>query len=186
MIDPSTINPLVLPSMPLEERSRFPPVPCVYFAIDSLGIVQYIGKAADLRVRWSQHHKYNKLAQMPMISIAYLQVDHYELLDDVELALIHWFNPPLNGRQAASETGKGMLRVRRIVKQEVDVPGLGEQIKQAREKDGRSLSAISKAVGVSRNYWYQLEAEAVLGGMAEDTLRKIEAELGVQFGVNFD
>jgi transcriptional regulator with XRE-family HTH domain len=78
------------------------------------------------------------------------------------------------------------VRVRRIVKQEVDVPGLGEQIKQAREKDGRSLSAIAKAVGVSRNYWYQLEAEAVLGGMAEDTLRKIEAELGVTFGVDFD
>lgn len=78
------------------------------------------------------------------------------------------------------------VRVRRIVKQEVDVPGLGEQIKQAREKDGRSLAAIAREVGVSRNYWYQLEAEAVLGGMAEDTLRKIEAVLGVTFGVEFD
>jgi hypothetical protein len=26
---------------------------------------------------------------------------------------------------------------------------------------------MAKEVGMSRNYWYQLEAEAVLGGVAE-------------------
>jgi transcriptional regulator with XRE-family HTH domain len=78
------------------------------------------------------------------------------------------------------------VRVRRIIKQEVDVPGLGEQIKSAREADDRSVTELSKRVGISRNYWYQLEAESVLGGVAEDTLRKIEEVLGVNLGVNFD
>lgn len=78
------------------------------------------------------------------------------------------------------------VRVRRIIKQEVDAPGLGEQIKKARESDPRSVTKLSKLVGISRNYWYQLEAEAVLGGIAEDTLRKIEEVLGVNFGVSFE
>ncbi|MBW4422629.1 MAG: helix-turn-helix domain-containing protein [Myxacorys californica WJT36-NPBG1] len=78
------------------------------------------------------------------------------------------------------------VRVRRIVKQEIDIPGLGEQIKKARETDDRSVTELAKKVGISRNYWYQLEAESVLGGVAEDTLRKIEEVLGVDFGVVFN
>ncbi|ARV62848.1 transcriptional regulator [Nostocales cyanobacterium HT-58-2] len=78
------------------------------------------------------------------------------------------------------------MKVRRIIKQEVDIPGLGERIKQAREADSRSVTEIAKACNISRNYWYQLEAEAVLGGVAEDTLRKIEEVLGVDFGVKFN
>lgn len=78
------------------------------------------------------------------------------------------------------------VRVRRIIKQEIDIPGLGGQIKQAREADDRSVTELAKLANISRNYWYQLEAEAVLGGVAEDTLRKIEEVLGVDFGVKFD
>ncbi|MBD6620881.1 helix-turn-helix transcriptional regulator [Komarekiella sp. 'clone 1'] len=78
------------------------------------------------------------------------------------------------------------MKVRRIIKLEVDVPGLGERIKQAREARGRPVTQMAKEVGISRNYWYQLEAEAVLGGVAEETLRKIEEVLGVDLGVQFD
>lgn len=78
------------------------------------------------------------------------------------------------------------VKVRRIIKQEVEVPGLGAAIKHARESSGRSLTALAKAAGISRNYWYQLESEAVMGGIAEDTLRKVEEVLGVDFGVSFD
>lgn len=78
------------------------------------------------------------------------------------------------------------MKVRRIVKQEVDVPGLGERLRQARLKDKRSVEKLATASGISRNYWYQLEAEAVLGGVKEDTLRKIEQVLGVDLGVDFD
>lgn len=78
------------------------------------------------------------------------------------------------------------MKVRRIVKQEVDINNLGNRIKEARLKSDRSLSQLAASVGISRNYWYQLEAEAVLGGVAEDTLRKIENVLGVDLGVKFD
>lgn len=78
------------------------------------------------------------------------------------------------------------VKVKRIVKQEIDVPDLGEKIKRARESDRRSLSSLAKAAGISRNYWYQLEEEAVMGGVAESTLRKIEDVLGVDFGVRFE
>ena len=78
------------------------------------------------------------------------------------------------------------VKVRRIIKQEVDIPGLGYQIKRAREDDARSLTELAKTVGISRNYWYQLEAESVLGGVAEDTIKKIEEVLNANFGINFD
>lgn len=78
------------------------------------------------------------------------------------------------------------VRVRRIIKQEIEVPGLGAAIKHARESSGRSLTSLAKAAGISRNYWYQLESEAVLGGIAEDTLRKVEEVLSVNFGVSFE
>lgn len=77
------------------------------------------------------------------------------------------------------------MKVRRIVKQEVDVPGLGERLRQARLKSDRSVLKLATAAGISRNYWYQLEAEAVLGGVAEDTLRAIESVLDVDLGVSF-
>ena len=78
------------------------------------------------------------------------------------------------------------VRVRRIIKQEIDAPGLGTKIKNARDASSRSLSALCREVGISRNYWYQLEAEKVMGGITEEMLRKIEAVLGADFGVNFD
>lgn len=78
------------------------------------------------------------------------------------------------------------MKVRRIVKLEIDLPDLGKRIKEAREADPRSVTKLAKTVGISRNYWYQLEAEAVLGGVAEDTIRKIEEVLNVDFGINFD
>jgi transcriptional regulator with XRE-family HTH domain len=78
------------------------------------------------------------------------------------------------------------VKVRRIVKQEVDIPGLGYQIKKAREADDRPVTELAKTVGISRNYWYQLESEAVLGGVAEDTIRKIEKVLNADFGIDFD
>lgn len=77
------------------------------------------------------------------------------------------------------------MKVRRIIKQEIEVPGLGERLRLARLKSDRSVAKLAAAAGISRNYWYQLEAEAVLGGVAEDTLRTIEGVLGVDLGVDF-
>ena len=78
------------------------------------------------------------------------------------------------------------VKVRRIIKLEVEIPDLGKRIKEAREADPRSVTKLAKTVGISRNYWYQLEAEAVLGGVAEDTIKKIEEVLNADFGISFD
>ncbi|MEH1865915.1 MAG: hypothetical protein V7K69_13040 [Nostoc sp.] len=39
VINPATIDPLALPSRSLCERSELPTTPCIYFAIDSQGVV---------------------------------------------------------------------------------------------------------------------------------------------------
>ncbi len=76
------------------------------------------------------------------------------------------------------------MRVKRSL--EKDVPGLGAKIKQAREADSRSLETISSLAQMSRVYWYDIEAEKIRGALPEETLRKIEQVLGVNFGVDFD
>jgi transcriptional regulator with XRE-family HTH domain len=63
----------------------------------------------------------------------------------------------------------------------IDVPKLGEKIKEAREADSRSLKAICKAVGMSQMNWYRIEEEKQ--SLPIETLRKIEKVLGVDFGV---
>ena len=97
MIDPATISPETLPSVPLENRIELPTESCIYFAIDSQGVVQYIGRTANLKQRWSGHHQLGDLSLLSGVRIAYLSLDG-SLLVEVEKALISWFKPPLNKR----------------------------------------------------------------------------------------
>nr|WP_237741490.1 helix-turn-helix transcriptional regulator [Anabaena sp. PCC 7108] len=53
-----------------------------------------------------------------------------------------------------------------------------------RESDPRSLKAICEAAGISQMNWYRIEKEQQ--SLPEETLRKIEEVLGVDFGVSFD
>lgn len=78
------------------------------------------------------------------------------------------------------------MRVRRIIREEIEIPGLGDAIKSARLADPRSVTELARLVNISRNYWYQLETESSPGGVAEGTLRKIERILKVDFGVKFE
>jgi len=95
VISPSTIDPASLPSVALDDRRSLPSKPCIYFAIDARGVVQYIGRSANPRKRWRQHHCAPALAELPEVRIAYLRLDE-DLLSEVEQALIEWFSPPLN------------------------------------------------------------------------------------------
>lgn len=63
----------------------------------------------------------------------------------------------------------------------IEVPGLGAKIKEARERDYRSLKAICEAVGMSQMNWYRIEDEKQ--SLPLETLRKIEKVLEVDFGV---
>lgn len=87
MLNPAEVNPLALPSVPLEDRLQLPTEPCIYFAIDSQNTVQYVGRAKNPRSRWQGHHRRSQLEEMGGVRIAYVQVDAY-LLEAVEAALI--------------------------------------------------------------------------------------------------
>ncbi len=63
LITPQLINPLLLPSIPLEQSKNLPSSPGIYFAIDADNNIQYIGLASNLKARWSNHHKKAELTQ---------------------------------------------------------------------------------------------------------------------------
>ncbi len=75
------------------------------------------------------------------------------------------------------------MKVRKVL--DIDVPGLGEKIRQARETDKRSLSEICRQIPMTNMNWYKIEAEETKA-LPIETLRRIEEVLGVDFGVKFD
>lgn len=97
MISPETINLESLPSVELESKSKseLPEQSAIYFAIDSQGTIQYIGRSSNLKNRWINHHRFNQLKSLGGVRIAYLFSDS-DLLPKVEKALIDWFKPILN------------------------------------------------------------------------------------------
>ena len=95
MINPGTLDLSTLPSVPLESKSELPNKSAIYFAIDSLNNIQYIGKSVNLKQRWYGHHRLSQLDAIGNVRIAYLFMDE-DLLDSVEAALIDWFKPALN------------------------------------------------------------------------------------------
>ncbi|MGF2037355.1 MAG: helix-turn-helix domain-containing protein [Nostoc sp. CmiVER01] len=187
-INPATIDPLALPSVSLQERSQLPARSCIYFAIDSHGVVQYIGRTVNLKNRWSSHHCYGYLKRIGNVRIAYIEVSDHNLLAEIEDALISHFNPLLNTFQLWSKSYQnippGAVKIRRYT--DIEISGLGGKIKQARKADGRSVEVLAGEADISRSYWHDIEAERIRDALPEDTLRKIERVLGIDLGVKFD
>jgi len=141
MINPSELNLSTLPSVRIEDKKQLPSTPCIYFAIDSQGVIQYIGKSVNPAQRWVKHHRYARLAGMDSVKIAYLTLDS-ELLLEVEAALIKWFDPPLNGwkdRLARSPDAKKEATDKPKVSVYLETE-LKDKAESAAKKDGRSLS----------------------------------------------
>ena len=76
-----------------------------------------------------------------------------------------------------------LMKVRKVV--EVEVPGLGDRIRKAREADSRSLAEICRQIPMTTMNWYRIEAEETKA-LPIETLRRIEEVLGVDFEVKFD
>lgn len=74
------------------------------------------------------------------------------------------------------------------IRKELDIedPTLEKRLEAARIAKGMSVSALCRTAGISRDYWYDIISEAFQGYVSEATFRKIEAALGVDFGVKFD
>ena len=119
MINPETLDLSTLPSVALESKSDLPTQSAIYFAIDPQGVVQYVGRSANLNNRWVQHNKLKELESIGGIRISYLSLD-CDLLTDVEKALIRWFNPPLNKILTTPERKYYTLRLCPELKNRVD------------------------------------------------------------------
>ena len=77
------------------------------------------------------------------------------------------------------------MKVRKIKREEIEVPDLPLKIAQAQEKSGKPISEVCESVGFSRTYWYRLvngKEEAI----AVETLRKLEKTLNTSFEVKFE
>jgi transcriptional regulator with XRE-family HTH domain len=73
-----------------------------------------------------------------------------------------------------------------VVKQiKIQASDLPQRIKEAREKDGRSVQILATLAGISTAYWYQIEQNK-RQWISEEILRGIENALDVDFGIRFD
>ncbi|MGI8503249.1 MAG: helix-turn-helix domain-containing protein [Hassallia sp.] len=75
------------------------------------------------------------------------------------------------------------MKVKKVI--EVEVPGLGDRIRKAREADSRSLAEICRQIPMTTMNWYRIEAEETKA-LPIETLRRIEEVLGVDFEVKLD
>jgi transcriptional regulator with XRE-family HTH domain len=65
----------------------------------------------------------------------------------------------------------------------IDVPSLGQKIKQKRQQDLRSLEQLCQLADINPVTWNRIEREKF--SLSRETLRKIEQVFGVDFGVDF-
>ncbi|NET62761.1 MAG: helix-turn-helix transcriptional regulator [Symploca sp. SIO2E6] len=66
-----------------------------------------------------------------------------------------------------------------------DFPGLGESIKQERQKSSETLTELAAKAGISVNHWLRIE-RSLVKEVPEETLRGVEKSLGVDFNVSLD
>lgn len=80
----------------------------------------------------------------------------------------------------------GLMRLRQTKIIEIEVPGLGARMEEARKQKKISVSALCREAEISRNYWYDLVEERIKGALEEPTFRRIEAALEADFKVQFN
>jgi len=157
MISPGDLDLSSLPWMPLSAKAGLIDEPGIYFAIDSLDVVQYVGRSRGVRGRWKNHHRFSQLSRLGGVRICYMAVDDESLLPAIEEALIHWFSPPLNvaGIEIAGKPDRRPSNLGPKVSAYVP-EDLKEKAEQLAADEGRSLS----------NYIEQLLKNQVLAAEA--------------------
>lgn len=97
-----------LPRVLFVDRGLLPSAPGLYFALYEAKEVRlaYVGKADNLRMRWTGHHREGDLSLLTALHIpvelAYLEAPK-ESLAAIEDSMIKLFSPPLNQRYARRE-----------------------------------------------------------------------------------
>ncbi|MEG4964192.1 MULTISPECIES: GIY-YIG nuclease family protein [unclassified Microcoleus] len=138
-MNPVTVDPLTLPSLPLANRSALPPCPAVYFALEGDHVL-YVGRSVNLKQRWMTHRRYSQLKGFNNVRIAWLECSDSSLLPEIEVALIEYFRPSLNGEliPLPAKNLKGIMTYVR--------PEVYDKLKLLAEKDERSISNLAAKV----------------------------------------
>ncbi len=72
------------------------------------------------------------------------------------------------------------------ITRDVDVPDLGARIKRARDADPRPVGELAKLAGISRGYWYDLEASNVRASVPLETIQAVASVLGMDLDLGED
>ena len=75
------------------------------------------------------------------------------------------------------------MLVKQVIETVLEVPGLGAQIKAARQTRKESLVKLCEQAGSSRQYWYGIESESINHPLPLETLRAIVNLLNTSFEV---
>lgn len=76
------------------------------------------------------------------------------------------------------------VKVKKII--EIEVPNLGNKIKEKRKTSGKTVEQLADLAGITRQHWHQVENENFRDGLPYETLRAIENALETDLGVKFD
>lgn len=93
-VDPQRLDVLTLPSIEFFSRKRLPPVPAIYFVMDSLQYVRYIGQTNCLKKRWNGPNK--PFNPEFVARISWLVVEQDEERRILERRFIRRFQPSHN------------------------------------------------------------------------------------------
>ena len=134
-MNPETVDPLTLPSLPLATRAELPNCPAIYFVLNGDAVL-YIGRTNNLYQRWIAHHRWHQLKAMSGdIRIAWLECGEASLLSEIETALIKHFQPSLNQTKVEGES----ISIKTMVYMP---PELREALERMAAKENRSLSNL--------------------------------------------
>lgn len=184
-INPQTIDLMNLPSVPLEMKFQLPQTAGIYFAIDSSNKVQYIGKAKNLRKRWTNHNKFWEIKILNGVRLAWLEISEESQLSLSEKELIKYFNPPLNrikidpGRTAKVIELKKKGKSNRLIAGELGI----DQKQVQRILKGINDSFPNQVVGTngkvySCKYKPTIQKQVVSGGMTN--VEELEQHLALK------
>lgn len=76
------------------------------------------------------------------------------------------------------------MRIR--ITRDIEIPELGARIKAARDADPRPVGELARLAGISRGYWYDLEAEKFRAAVPLATIQAVADVLGLELGVSDD
>ncbi|WP_163668968.1 helix-turn-helix domain-containing protein [Adonisia turfae] len=168
VIDPADVQINELPSVALANKNQLPKTPSIYFAIDSEGTVQYIGRSENLNRRWLNHHRHDQFVKMNGVKIAYIDCPT-ELLSEVESALIEWFKPALNGVQFRFPKPYEATPVSRI--------GIRWKLRAVMAERKISNAALGKAIGKHETTISRLRQRDTLPAIGNDEIEALRVEI---------